>query len=60
MSKSNCLIYYIRLYDSIAEAQSGAVWKQLVALVEIMEAVEAFGIERTYGSIYHIRVSSEI
>ena len=42
-------------YDSLTEAQSGSVWKDLVSLVEILEAKEAFGVERAYGVIFHTK-----
>lgn len=42
-------------YDTMTEASSGTVWKQLVSLQETMEAKEMFGIERAFGSIYYIQ-----
>ena len=39
-------------YDAIMEANSGTVWKDLVSLQEIVEAREAFGIERALGTIF--------
>ena len=39
-------------YDAIMEARSGTVWKDLVSLQEIVEAREAFGIERALGTIF--------
>ena len=45
-------------YDALTEAQSGSVWKELVSLVEILEAKEAFGIERAYGVIFHTKLVS--
>jgi hypothetical protein len=42
-------------YEALTEAQSGSVWKELVSLVEILEAKEAFGIERAYGVIFHTK-----
>ena len=39
-------------YDAIMEARSGMVWKDLVSLQEVVEAREAFGIERALGTIF--------
>ena len=43
-------------YKSLTEAQSGSVWKDLVSLVEILEAKEAFGMERAYGVLFHAKL----
>ena len=37
------------LYSALTEAQSGTVWKDLVALVETVEGLESAGIERALG-----------
>ena len=37
-------------YNAIQEAASGYVWKDLVSLLELSEALEAFGIERAMGN----------
>ncbi|ELT96273.1 hypothetical protein CAPTEDRAFT_82891, partial [Capitella teleta] len=53
---SHIIRVFMNLFsDQITEAQAGVVWKQLLALQEIMDAKEMFGIERCFGSIYYIK-----
>ena len=44
------------LYAALSEAQTGTVWKELVALAEIQTAKESFGVERACGVLFFTRL----
>ncbi|XP_064596854.1 uncharacterized protein LOC135463526 [Liolophura sinensis] len=48
---SDILVFVKWLYDSISEARSGTVWRNLVAFLEITDAKESLGLERALGAV---------
>lgn len=47
-------------YDTFQQAEGGSEWKTLVALVEIIESKESFGMEMALGMFNHINFLNNV
>ena len=49
--------FIILLYESTIQITPGSVWKTLVALTEVVDSRESFGLERALGKAYSLLIT---